>query len=674
MKKSCYFLFLLMMLFLFSPAEAYSDSTQKEKLIFINLTRIDYSDLTACLYPNIKYLLENGGVGLVSTRVQGKLTPEKVYSAIGSVSSPMAVNTYTTNGLIGLALHQEGKKTAVLGNADLPWQINRAARIMVADDQGEVDQEIAGSEILRFDPQFPFGYCTDYQQLFIQLQRLLPETHLTLIEIGDFERLEGYRSMLSDQRLNLLRKRSLQRLDAFLGKIIEETPEGTNILVFSASPSASQEGINNSFLPLIIYQKKGKPGLLSSISTREKGLLTIGDLTTFILDYLKLLGKKARFSVMIEKGDWRELTEKSDYWLTNLAQRKVILRVYVYLLIGFLTLSTLLPFTSGLKVVCYTKEILPLFAVFPLSLLLIAPFRIENLNLISILLFLITIGIWIFYKKIFKTSLRAYQGLLITTSLVIFFDLLIGSELMRNSLLGPSPALGIRFYGLGNEYLGILLGSFLVGTTAMFTSTAGRKWIGLIMGACSLLIFSPFGGSNFGGGVSAGFASFLVCRKLKDKKEAKYSLFLFFLLLCSGLLIILLKPGFKGKTHIDDAVQLLTAGRWGLLLEIAIRKLQMNLMLINYNLWVKILLLVFILLYIFMKLAGKSQLFTKIKDEWYWPGIAITVDSGLVALLINDSGIIVVGTLLLYPLILLLYILGTQEMKNLFSDLRNCHN
>ena len=100
----------------------------------------------------------------------------------------------------------------------------------------------------------------------------------------------------------------------------------------------------------------------------------------------------------------------------------------------------------------------------------------------------------------------------------------------------------------------------------------------------------------------------------------------------------------------------------------------MNLMLINYNLWVKILLLVFILLYIFMKLAGKSQLFTKIKDEWYWPGIAITVDSGLVALLINDSGIIVVGTLLLYPLILLLYILGTQEMKNLFSDLRNCHN
>ena len=29
--------------------------------------------------------------------------------------------------------------------------------------------------------------------------------------------------------------------------------------------------------------------------------------------------------------------------------------------------------------------------------------------------------------------------------------------------LGPSPVLGARFYGLGNEYLGIFLGALLVG-------------------------------------------------------------------------------------------------------------------------------------------------------------------------------------------------------------------
>ncbi|NLW55075.1 MAG: hypothetical protein GX050_00395 [Firmicutes bacterium] len=126
------------------------------------------------------------------------------------------------------------------------------------------------------------------------------------------------------------------------------------------------------------------------------------------------------------------------------------------------------------------------------------------------------------------------------------------------------------------------------------------------------------------------------------------------------MLFFLLRPA-DGNTHLHGALRLITVGRWDLLAEFADRKLRMNWGLINYHPAVKLFLLIFILLYIFQKLAGKSLLFTKIKNEWYWPGISLAMDTGVLALLVNDSGITVLGTILLYPVLLLCYLLLARE-------------
>lgn len=664
-QKHCLWLICLLLLLLRPASVEADEQAQEPKLILLNLARVDFSDLTTPLYPNFEFLLANGGVGLISTRIEGALTPEKVYTTLISSSAvlPISAGLPTVQGLIGSALHQAGKKTAALGHSDLPWRVNQSARLMLADRQGIIDWELTGRELQLTDPEFPFGYRTDYRLVAEEIQRLLPDAHLILVEPGDLERLEGYRRMLSDARFVLLRRESLQRIDALVGDLLTKLPEGTVLCLFSAGPS-SLSATDDPFLPLLVYEKKGEAGVISSRSTRQKGLVTMGDFITGLLSYLTGQNQGDERRITIEQGNWQELAKKKDYWLNNLAQRKIILRIYIGLLLTFLVLSALLTFVSWPKLTLYIQAILPGLAAVPLTLMLVASFQIRNLGLLTFLLVGGTGGLWLLYRKIGRTTLRAYRWLLISTAGLILFDLLSGAGMMGASLLGPSPVLGARFYGLGNEYLGIFLGSLLVGATGLLIGSRGRRWSGLWLGACSLVLFSPLGGANFGGGVCMSFAALQICRRLSEKEEVRRNLSLFLLVLSGGLLYFLLKP-VGGNTHLNDALQLLSTGRRGLLLEMVGRKLRMNWGLINYHPGIKLFLFSFILLFIFQKLAGKSLLFTKIKNEWYWPGISMVVDTGLVALLVNDSGITVLGTMLLYPLLLLSYLLLSSELPNL---------
>ncbi len=693
--KKLYFLLLLLFLLFLLPVDGttLSKESSPSKVIIINMTRIDFYDFTNDLYPNLNYLLKNGGFGFIPARVEGRLTPEKFYAAVNSgfatsllSDSPEfnelltrekkkllangGLNRYqflwsTQIGLLGSILHKEGKKTALIGNSDLPWKANRSILTLLTDRNGKVDYEVIGPEVLSYDPKFPFGYCTNYLQILAEVQSILVDADLICIDTGDLERLEAYQRFIPDSHLVDLRKLSIQRIDDFVGQIIRQTLFDTTFILFSASPSESRILQEENLLPVIIYKKQGEEGLLYSTSTREKGLLTIGDLTLTIFACLKINQQVKEEVSIAMAGDWKELSKKSEDWYRNLAQRKLILRYYIYFLIGILFVSIILMLMPWNKVTSLIKETLLLASVFPLSLLVIAPFKIENIIVVIVLLILITLLLWLLYLAFYKTKNRAFCGILITTALVILLDLLLGTGIMKKSLLGPNPIVGARFYGLGNEYAGLLLGSLLIGTTYFFTGFRWRGGIGLVMGICSLVIFSPNWGANFGGGVAAVFASVLVCYHNKDKKEARWNLFLLFLLLLFGFSIIFFIPGFQTKTHISNAFQLLSAGRWDLLVMIALRKIRMNIRLINYNILTKLLLVIFVLFFIFLRLAGKQPLFNKLKDEWYWQGISTTVFTGVVALIVNDSGIVMVGTSLLYPLILLFYVL-LQGKKKIF--------
>ena len=62
----------------------------------------------------------------------------------------------------------------------------------------------------------------------------------------------------------------------------------------------------------------------------------------------------------------------------------------------------------------------------------------------------------------------AVEALASVTALVIAADALTGGALARSSVLGHSTLIGARFYGVGNEFMGVLLGAALVGAAGLW--------------------------------------------------------------------------------------------------------------------------------------------------------------------------------------------------------------
>lgn len=665
-----YCCFLLLLLWLLLGTAGVAKANPDPKLVLVVLTRVDFTDLGRGDYPYFQRLLAQGQVGLVSIRVPGRLTPEKVYQAISATPSGLtgSQGSHQETGLLGSALRRAGKGTVFLGNADLPWKPKRGAKTMISDDYGAVGREVSDQSILRVDPEFPFGYATDYQKIGALVLDALPASDLILVETGDLERLEGYRGIMTEERWRFWRSEILTRIDHMLGQLRAAVPPETGIVVFVATPSSADAGNVPPFLPLLIDQQQEEPGLLTSSATREQGLITSVDLGALLMDLV--VGKQEGMEqIRTTPGTWQDLQHKSTYWWINLQQRTVILRIYIYLLLCLLLITLFLPFTSWRRLTALTREVLPTLAFLPLTLLLLAPFKVTSWPALTGLIILGVGGQWALARWLFPTRLLAYRGLLCSTALIILGDLLLGSKLMLASLFGPSRVLGLRFYGLGNEYLGVLLGTLLLGTADVLIQSPGRKWTGMLLGVVVLLIFSPSGGANFGGGVALAYGTWLICRRIKPRKVAKVNCLLFSLCLLAGLGFQLLKSGQGGRSHLDQALDLLRLGAWDLVLAIAVRKVQMNLGLIKYSPLGYLLLVGFILFIIGLNRVERVAGCDQHKAGWYWTGMMITVNTGLLALLVNDSGIVVLAPMVIYPLILLAELWMAQERKGLYARL-----
>ncbi|NLC53077.1 MAG: hypothetical protein GX770_03835, partial [Firmicutes bacterium] len=365
--------------------------------------------------------------------------------------------------------------------------------------------------------------------------------------------------------------------------------------------------------------------------------------------------------------DWSQMQEERLYWETNLRQRMLVFRLYIYLLLFLLLLALWLPLTRRHHLATYTRAGFPAIAVLPLTLLLLAPFRITHGPLFALCLVLGSSGIWAFIRMFFPTRLLAYRGLFMGTSLVILVDLFFGARLMLPSLLGPSPVLGHRFYGLGNEYLGVFLGTFLLGAADFLIHSPWRKWSGLLLGGVALLVFSPFGGANFGSGVALIYAGWQIGRRIRPPTLARRNLVLFSLCLVVGLGVQLVGVETGGTTHLHSALRLLRLGAWEQITTVAVRKIRMNLKLITYSPWGPVFLVVYLIILIGLWVAEKKNAAAELEQEWYWPGVVITVKTGIVAFLANDSGIVVLALLVLYPLIILAEWRLARERKGLFA-------
>ena len=84
---------------------------------------------------------------------------------------------------------------------------------------------------------------------------------------------------------------------------------------------------------------------------------------------------------------------------------------------------------------------------------------------------------------------------------VLVADSLAGTQLLERSLLGPDPALGARFYGIGNELKsGLAVLAFAAVASALYPSARGRR-AAAAMAATGILLAAVEGSGRIGAGV-----------------------------------------------------------------------------------------------------------------------------------------------------------------------------
>jgi hypothetical protein len=614
-------------------------------------------------------------------------------------------------GALGEALSTKGQGVAVLGNADSDTP-NRQVVTIAMNKEGTVAYGDVSPALLRERDEFPFGCGSDpgaYLKVFESLQQ---KASLLVVEWGDTGRLDGYLEHLPAERRAGLLQASLLELDHFLRGIKPYLDRNTSLLIVTPSPPHAAFAGGQRLTPAVYYSPgSDQGGFLVSPTTRRPGVITNIDIAPSVLHFLGL-GTPTFFfgaplQVVPETNHLEKLLSLSERIARVYSQRPAVIKGYI--------LAQIILLLGGLAGLIYrfkpTRVLRPgLYALlfFPLALLLVpalpffpaGSFYINVLALLGLTV-LLTLGAHLFFRKLLP--LFAFTGLLVFV--ILTADLCSGAHLNGQSFLGYDPVGGARFYGLGNEYMGIMIGALILGFGSLYSLIFRKErlyllghgisnrsgmlfitWLFIFLSVFVLfLLASPLYGANFGGAVTAGVALAItlggMLALLRQKGYAllpflryrdagstpasfpflqKILLLAVFVLVTAAFLYFLntTSRSDAAVSHVGRTWELVRSHGWQELVNVAQRKMEMNLKLLRYSLWSRVLFLfIFLITLLYFYPVGLTrQIF---EDE---PGFKLAmggiIAGSLTAFFVNDSGVVAAATTMLYgalPLLLLCF-------------------
>jgi hypothetical protein len=282
--------------------------------------------------------------------------------------------------------------------------------------------------------------------------------------------------------------------------------------------------------------------------------------------------------------------------------------------------------------------------------------------------------IWIglFFTCSFFTSFLIYRlvhpvwfltliGL--ANSVVILLDLWRGSPWMKRSFLGYDPLIGARFYGLGNEYAGILLGSSLLAVTGLcvYLNRRGIQFkkgnkimlVALVSLFYVIIIYSmasPQLGTNAGATIAALF-TYALSLFLLFRLRISWTILVPLFGLVSVYVAYLVHLHLTGEqTHIGLFIEAIRTGDLEWVAEILYRKLAMNWRLIKVSLWGKLFTTALVVMgLIYLRLYRDPFHKRKFGQQDVWmTGFKVMIVGALSILLVNDSGVVAAATTVIY--------------------------
>lgn len=695
-------LLLLLTIFLIFPlpadlqAEENPEPAPQQVIIYL-IDKLDYNDLNPEVTPNLWAMQNKASLGLLNTLSAGERTSKNVPCtisagrlAVGSfnadfnlkasetikgekagtifyrntgilpldhniVISSIAVikknneqRNLGTPGQLGDELHALGLKTAVIGNADLPGYYSRPGALIVMDSRGLVDNGLVGKEVV--EKSSPLPLSSNYKAI-LQAYKDFSNYDVVLIDFGDLARLDQIQNLLSAEQFQKERIKRLQAIDACIGSLQEQADHKRVVYVISPTPSRTAFEHGELLTPLII-DKPGFTGVLTSYSTKREGIVSSINLKNSILhdfnpaipdtiyaqpasgvyDNLKIINQRAVFNYVNQPG---------------------IVTIHIAIILSVLVLALISRFRKKSEVL---TDYLILFALaIPLGLLLMANFDIFNrwlfLGLSLGINLILTLFCW-FVSRPLKIS--PLITILFLTILVIALDLMFSLGMIEHSILSYRIISGFRYYGLGNEYMGILIGATIAFTALLLQNSFSRRnlvLVALLFGLIVFLIAYPLFGINVGGTITACIG--LGYTYLRYQQQNINFSKIFYLLSSTLVLIVImviidLKQPLEIQSHLGHSVNLIITGGWEEMFGIISRKLQMQLRVINYSIWGWVfLLLVLISTYLVFRPAHLIKKTRQQLPVIYGALQGITM-AAIIAIIVNDSGITAAAVLALY--------------------------
>jgi hypothetical protein len=624
--------------------------------------------------------------------------------AIPAIERALSEQELMTTRTIGDALDEARVETWFFGNADDAETLDRAAAIAVMKSSGEIKNGDCSLQLAESDPSFTGGLVTDFDELRRRVTEALQahrkENAVMWVDTGDTARLERRRDELTDERYRELKDEALSRAARFIESIQAHLdPERDLLIVLSAAPPADRAAEDSNLTAVFVRGRNFPPGsYLYSPATRTRGLVTLTDISKTILASFDIEDPAIApgGGALVASGGFAaertRMLAALDEKLSNVSSsRSSVLTTFVVILIVAIIGAGAYAFFGGAA--SHTPTIRPVLcslAAYPVAALVTSPLYAFGEWWAPVASLLISVLFGVVARKTQGPGWRCFATIGGLSAALVILDALAGAPLGKFSPLGYSPVIGARFYGIGNEYMGVVVGGTLLlwaflneprpgckphsllvdlsrsagrmrraGPTAHSrraepASSRARTTVAtilILMAAVALGI--PTVGANVGGALAAAVAFSAAWAYSRRGVRVRGVLFIAGALIVTIALLVASSFVFP-SFHLAGAVRRALAGDWNAVASIAWRKIAVNLKLLRYTIWSDVL-LVMVVVFPALMLHPPGVLAAALRrSKPYDAAVAGAAIGAVAALLFNDSGVVAAATLLLAPALALL--------------------
>ncbi len=717
--KRIFFLLLILPFLFFSNSptvEALTDYEDKKALIMV-MDYIDINDLAVASTPNIDNLLKDSGIGLMNIRAKNRY-PSSAYMSIAvgyrvgtinraelsfNIDEPVhnfpniyegyqhyltagefyqlftgtnpttarIVNLFSENikknsllynppyemGQIGKIARDNNIALAVIGNADTRDTLNRNIAILGMDENGVVYKGDVSSNTTTFDPLVAGGIKSNHEVIAEKFKDLFSVAQIIIVDLGDTTRVEMSRFTTSDEIVFQQRQAAIERNDDLIGKLITQVDlNNTMVIIITPNPHKEMLSDNNFGLAPVIIHEPAKPaGLLTSSTTRRSGLITNADILPTIFSFFAadFSANGSQVSVIEEDNSLQKLGANLKLYQNLRANRKPLHLLYI----GLILLTFALALWAW-HAKYWTNNFLDILVysilLIPISWLFLSATNYESL-IVSILLTLLSSLVISWALSLFLKPAHIIFIITGITAILLTIDCFTNSKLMLLSPLGSDAIAGGRYYGIGNDFMGILLAASVIFISILVNKVNINTYLKTFLGFIFLLFISlaighPSYGANVGGLitslVTAGvFILFMTNRRISLRTLAIIGVLAIVGVIGVARLDYLLS---SSPSHAGKAINSLLTGGYQVFFSIVKTKLTILANTLFTSSW-SILMLIFIAFLLYVWLKGRETLaLMAVKTPSIMNSIRILIISGITVFIVNDTGVIAFALILTY--------------------------